>query len=249
MRIVIWIEPKEGKLILPIHYNHLVQSMIYASLEVALAHWLHEKGFPYRKRKFKLFTFSRILACKTKFLRKEQKILFYSPIYLKIASVETKLLESLAAHLVREPLIRLGNAECVLKSIEVEMPVKYQRPILVRALSPITIHSTLKTPQGKKKTYFYQPFEEEFSEQIIANLRRKAAAYLGNEPPPLNGGYIKPVKVSKQNEAIVNFKGFWIKGWTGVYELNLPKFYFNLAYDAGLGARNSQGFGMVEVVK
>jgi len=249
MRIVIRLEPKEGKLFLPVHYNHLVQSMIYASLEVALARWFHEEGFLYRKRKFKLFTFSRVLARKTEFLKEERKLLFHPPIYLKIASVETKLLESLATHLVKEPLVRLGSTECVLKSVEVEMPVKAKGPVLVRTLSPITIHSTLETPKGKKKTYFYQPFEEEFSEQIMANLRRKAAAYLGNEPPPLNGGYIKPVRVSKKNEAIVNFKGFWIKGWTGVYELNLPAFYFNLAYDAGLGARNSQGFGMVEVVE
>ena len=28
-----------------------------------------------------------------------------------------------------------------------------------------------------------------------------------------------------------------------------PSFYFNLAYDAGLGAKNSQGLGMVELVR
>ncbi|MBC7262393.1 MAG: CRISPR-associated endoribonuclease Cas6, partial [Chloroflexi bacterium] len=50
-------------------------------------------------------------------------------------------------------------------------------------------------------------------------------------------------------EAIVLFKGTVIKGWTGLYELNLPEPYFSLAYDAGLGAKNPQGFGMVEVVK
>jgi CRISPR/Cas system endoribonuclease Cas6 (RAMP superfamily) len=32
-------------------------------------------------------------------------------------------------------------------------------------------------------------------------------------------------------------------------ELDLPEPFFLLAYDAGLGSKNSQGFGMVEVVK
>jgi len=57
------------------------------------------------------------------------------------------------------------------------------------------------------------------------------------------------INVSKRNEAIVNFKGTWVKGWMGLYELNLPEPFFTLAYNAGLGSKNSQGFGMVEVVR
>jgi CRISPR-associated endoribonuclease Cas6 len=60
--------------------------------------------------------------------------------------------------------------------------------------------------------------------------------------------YIKPLRVNKRNEVIAIFKGTVIKGWTGIYELQLPEPYFSLAYDAGLGSKNSQGFGMVEVV-
>lgn len=40
-----------------------------------------------------------------------------------------------------------------------------------------------------------------------------------------------------------------IKGWTGIYELDLPEPFFYLAYDAGLGSKNSQGFGMLKVVE
>jgi hypothetical protein len=56
---------------------------------------------------------------------------------------------------------------------------------------------------------------------------------------------VKPRKVGKTDQQILNFKGFWIKGWTGLYEAKLPDPYFRLAYDAGLGSKNSQGFGMV----
>lgn len=40
-----------------------------------------------------------------------------------------------------------------------------------------------------------------------------------------------------------------IKVWTGIYELDLPEPFFLLAYDSGLGSKNPQGFGMVEVMK
>ncbi|HEX30478.1 TPA: CRISPR-associated endoribonuclease Cas6, partial [Candidatus Poribacteria bacterium] len=47
----------------------------------------------------------------------------------------------------------------------------------------------------------------------------------------------------------VMYRDTVIKGWTGVYELDLPEPFFHLAYDAGLGAKNSQGFGMVEIIE
>ncbi len=250
MRISLFFKPTCEELILPVHYNHLVQAFIYASLDEALARFYHDQGYAYGKRRYKLFTFSRLLARKRRFIPEGRKIAFSGRICLKIGAVDERLLESLATYLVRRGCFRLGNTLCELEAVEVEMPVVPEGPVTVRALSPITIYSTLETPEGRKKTYFYAPFEEEFSQKIGENLWRKAKALgEGVEPPPLNGGYIRPLKVSKKNEAIVNFKGYWIKGWTGLYELNLPRPYFELAYAAGLGAKNSQGFGMIEVVE
>ena len=39
-----------------------------------------------------------------------------------------------------------------------------------------------------------------------------------------------------------------IKGCTDLYEVKLPEPYFRLAYEAGFGAKNAQGFAMVGVV-
>jgi len=44
--------------ILLLHYNHMVQSMIYSSISAELADFLHNQGFTHGKRAFKLFTFS-----------------------------------------------------------------------------------------------------------------------------------------------------------------------------------------------
>lgn len=249
MRLVLRFEPKKGVLILPIHYNHLIQGMIYRTLDKSLRLWLHDEGFIWKKRKFKLFTFSRILSKRRHFNPDDRTISFYGPILLKISSLETKILESLAVYLVKNRDIQLNGTPCYFNAIEVEMPIRVGGPIKVRTLSPITVYRTLYTIDGSKKTYYYTPYEDEFEELLLDNLRRKAKAYeerAGEKLPPLKEGGIKPIKVGRQ--VIIRFKGTVVKGWTGIFEVNLPEPYFTLAYDAGLGSKNSQGFGMIEVV-
>ncbi len=249
MRIAITFECKDSKLILPIHYNHIVQSFIYRSLDDMTAKFFHEKGYKFKKRRFTLFTFSRLLCRKRKIIPNKKEILLNGEIVLKLGAVDTKLLESLATYLVKQGEFRLKQNICYLKSIEVEMPIPKSSIYKVKVISPITTYSTLYGPNGKRKTYYYTPFEKEFQEKLFDNLTRKLKAYLGEiEIPELSDSYIKPVKVSKRNEAIINFKGFWIKGWSGIYEIKLPQLYFDMAYNAGLGSKNSQGFGMIEVI-
>lgn len=58
MYIEIFLKPAEKALVLPIHYNYLVQSALYHSIEPELANFLHEKGYTVGKRSFRLFCFS-----------------------------------------------------------------------------------------------------------------------------------------------------------------------------------------------
>jgi CRISPR-associated endoribonuclease Cas6 len=51
----------------------------------------------------------------------------------------------------------------------------------------------------------------------------------------------------RKNFHPMSFKGTWVKGWTGLYRFRAPREYFQMALDAGLGERNSGGFGCVEV--
>ena len=250
MRLVLTFEPVEGVLPLPIHYNHLVQGMIYRSLDRALRNWLHQEGFVFHKRHFKLFTFSRLMAKRRTLNRETRSIVFEGPVRFKVGSVEPKILESLAIYLVKNREVRLNGTRCQFQAVEVEMPVHVEGPVIVKTLSPITVYRTLYTADGRKKTYYFNPWEDEFEELVLDNLRRKAKAYAertGEKIPPLEGGSIKSFKVRK--EVIIKFKGTVIKGWDGLFEVHLPDPYFQLAYHAGLGAKNSQGFGMVEVVK
>lgn len=84
---------------------------------------------------------------------------------------------------------------------------------------------------------------------MLANLKRKARALGWGKVrlSGLEGAHIRPVRVSKHDLRIMKYRETVIKGWTGIYELDLPEPFFLLAYDAGLGSKNPQGFGMVEL--
>jgi len=246
MRIALKLLPAAGRLLLPLHYNSEVQGLIYRNLDRALSRWLHDEGMPLGKRRFKFFTFSRLLG---RYRINGDTIEFSGPVRVHIGSVHEEILESLALHLLREPQVRLGKEPCEVAGIEVEPLPRISRPMLVRTLSPITVYRTLYTAEGKRKTYYFNPSEEEWEELILANLRRKARA-LGWEKPRLEGltgAHIRPMRVGKRDERIMRYRETVIKGWTGIYELDLPEPFFLLAYDAGLGAKNPQGFGMVEL--
>jgi len=57
---------------------------------------------------------------------------------------------------------------------------------------------------------------------------------------------IKPK--GKTRHVPLKYKNFFIKGVEGEFILETNPEIFKEVYDAGLGAKNSQGFGMVEVV-
>jgi len=234
--------PGQG-LLLPIHYNALVQGFLYRHLEAELARRLHEEGLPEGQRRLKLFTFSRLLG---RYRLQGDQIQFEGPVRLVISSPMDDFLESLALHLVTASGLQLGEQRLELAEIGVEPRMDLRPPLRVKALSPITVYSTLYTATGGRKTYYYSPFEAEFESQLLQNLQRKARVWY-REELPLERGSIRSVKVSSRNQHIVKYKGTVVKGWSGIYELALPPEYLFLAYYAGLGAKNSQGFGCVEV--
>ena len=111
-------------------------------------------------------------------------------------------------------------------------------------LSPMTIRSTLYTKDGKRKSYYYNPFEEEFSQLITENMKKKYFVVNGK----LSNGEIRLIPIRTGKEKIIKGDNdFIIKAWDGIYELTGDSELIKLSYDTGLGEKNSQGFGMWEV--
>ncbi|WP_353685112.1 CRISPR-associated endoribonuclease Cas6 [Thermodesulfovibrio sp. 3907-1M] len=237
--------PEKSFITLPCHYNEAVQGFIYHHLEVHIARELHDRGFkdPETKRRFKFFTFSRLIPEDGSQI-KDGRIYLHGNINLVISSPLNDFIQSFAMNLMKSGEFMLAGERMILASVQVEALPEYREKIYVKTLSPITVYSTLNTPDGRKKTYYYSPFEREFEKLIIDNLNKKMRTLMEKTA---QSGSVKPFRVSSGNQRVVMYKHTVIKGWDGVFELALPPELFALAFDTGLGAKNSLGFGCIEL--
>jgi len=237
----------KGRLTLPIHHNHLVQAAVYRLIEEpTLAEYLHSHGFVWRDRRFKLFTFSRLLG-ESHFEKEREIIVFSPPVRLVITSPVAFLVKELGKGLLRRGYMRIGSTWLEIAGIASGEQVVRKQEIRVQMLSPLTVYSTLDKPSGRY-TYYYSPFEERFSVLVGLNLAKKyeilyGRAFSGAEPVKISAEKITP-----NDFKVLKYKNTVVKGWLGRFRLKGDPEMLTLALEAGLGAKNSQGFGCCEEI-
>jgi CRISPR-associated endoribonuclease Cas6 len=241
----------EHPVILPASYSSYQQALIYNILDRFDAEWLHDRGFTFEKRNFKLFNFSGILE-RGLFRQKEKLFVFGNTVSFYISSPVDWILEQTASNLLKNEKVRLENNLLYIDSVAVLRKENIQNSkIKIKAISPIENHTTLLTADGRKKTYYYSPYEKEFSELTNKNLQKKWTALFQKECPynieikPLFSGDFN----LKHRNYEKNGKNTFITGWIGKYELIGEPDFIQFALDTGLGSRNSQGFGMITLQK
>lgn len=240
MRMKVTLGNRNGAFEAPLYYNYSVQSMIYHHMDTQIGRALHQQGVVEGCARFRYFTFSRLMG---QFERQEGRLLYRGLATLYIASPNTILLESLALRFSVQGYLPLGEQKVPLHRIELLPPPQVGDAIVVRALAPITLRAKQRIPQPAIR--YLTPFDPRFSERIISNLRAKLRAWYGRDFDPQNAA-CTPLQVdAERHQHVVNFKGTWVAGWTGVYQLRAPREYLQMALAAGIGERNSAGFGFL----
>ena len=239
----------QNPITLPRGYNEYLHALIYKHLNTDDAKWLHDDGFAFEKRRFKLFTFSSIIT-KGTFDRTKKEFTFPRNVHFYVSSPVDWILEQLAGNLLKSESVTLGNNSLMVSSVEIFRTAKIEKEsIRVKAISPIEVHSTFTLENGKKKTHYYTPYEDEFSSFINENLKKKYNAFYKKECYYNIITY--PQFSGNNNEKIIYFGAgsnkTLIKGWQGYYKLNGDPQFLQFAIDAGLGSRSSQGFGLIEL--
>lgn len=102
--------------LLPIQYNHCIQSFLYHHISPKLSRFLHDHGFKQGKRSFKMFTFSRLQG---KYSIYEDKISFRPPINLTISSPLDRFVSELGNNLLRNDDLELVKNKIHVESIKV----------------------------------------------------------------------------------------------------------------------------------
>ncbi|HBT47367.1 MAG TPA: CRISPR-associated endoribonuclease Cas6 [Peptococcaceae bacterium] len=237
-----------GPVAVPVQYGHLLQGLIYRQMDnPVLRSYLHEHGFALEKRRFKLFTFSRLMGQTVTYDQATGRLVLAPPLRLVICSPVPFILQELGTGFLRQGRVRLGDVFMEVKEMATAAPRVTGRTIRVRMLSPIVVYSTFPG-DGRKYTYYYSPFEPRFIELVANNLAKKHLLVYGR-PARVDGFAIRPARVDDRDLKVTYYKETVVKGWMGQYELRGDPDLLQVALDAGLGAKNSQGYGCCDLLE
>lgn len=252
MRIKLCFESKDGSnIIFPLHYGHAIHTLIYNVFSPQLSSKLYLEGFPFEKRRFKLFTFSNIIERGTR--TRDGRLNFGNRITFIFSTPLTPIAEDIGGNVFKKDSIYIMGNKLSLSSIEVLKPTRMESIMLIKMLSPITVYSTFQK-DGKALVYYYKPTEEEFKHLIEENAKKKYIVFSKATGKEISETelrsmhlYVEPYRYSSQrNKKIVYFKDTVIEGYTGIYKLEGDRPLVQITYDSGLGAKSSEGFGMWE---
>lgn len=278
----------EKTITLPIHHNHILQAFIYNSFaDETFAKFLHEQGYKWKKRNFKLFSFSRLQG-EMNMDHDKKVISFKPPVTLVISSIKDIIIEDLITNIIKKDYLHLAHQEIFLDEVRIKNynfnqqgrsgqdrveqnqnmkeidktdnnkadknAVKEREEndgnnsYIIKFLSPVTAYRT-EIENGSKKTIYFQPWEKEFQSLLKTNLLKKYEIIHNKQ---INKGKFTITPQFENGEkkfTIIIFKGFVIKGWTGQFVISGDSELLQIGYDSGLGAKNSMGHGLFEVVE
>lgn len=250
MRIQILAEVGNG-MTLSINYNHLLVGAIYrflAGSNPEYADFLHREGYKVAEKRFKLFTFSQLMA-KRRYI-KGQQIHFQSTLTWFISSPIEQFLSHLSDTLLAEGILSIGSSRLKIKDVKVPRVPCFESEMAFRCLSPIVM-STVRITDGQQRTHYCLPDDPELSELIRQNLIRKYEAIHGSIPQDdtfsfrFDDDYIR----RKQGRVtrLVDFKGIKVRGILCPFRVSGNPALIQVGYECGFGDKNSAGFGMVGV--
>ena len=241
MRVRITFNSLEKSIPLPWHYPAQLQGLLFRWLRAndrKLARRLHDVGFVCQGHSYKLIVFSHLRGTHAKATR--HAVLLAPPLQWWISSPLDQVIESLVGGLFGRPYVRLGEKTLIIEQIHVEDPPDFTyEQAAFYTLSPVVVSTLNNSPQRPQKI-FLSPDQPDFVRIIQENLHRKAAL-LGIHQPA-DSLSIQPRRLRSR---LFQLHGGFIRGWEGEFFLEGPSELLRVAYEAGLGERNAQGFGML----
>lgn len=232
------------KLSLPIHYNHILHATILNMINNdEFRKFIHDSGYYFEKRKFKMYSFSRLMG-KFEIDFEKKEINFFDNVYLHISSYFDNFCYYIMEKLLTFESIKIGKNILEVDKIETINFIPTDS-LKVVTRSPVTAYSTYLDENYKKKTLYYHPDDPKFKEILEKNIIKKYKAIYNEEPS--KSIEIKHVGKSPKSVVVI-YKGIKIKGWLTAFDLYGDPELIKIAYETGLGGKNSQGFGFIEKV-
>lgn len=240
---------------LPINYQYELSSWIYKVIERAdpqYSDFLHNHGFEYGRRHFKMFTFSQLDARPYKIEDNRMRLLG-KEIALTLRFAVDASLSHFIQGLFLQQRFGLGDKNNVvdleITSVENIAPPVFQSAMIYHCLSPICIARM----RDDRTAEYLSPEIPGYGKLLVQNLVRKSGALIGAESDPiiqelpdfrfrlLNKPRKKGVHIKAHTAGHTQVIGYLFH-----FELTAPVELHEIGYDAGFGEKNSMGFGCVK---
>ena len=223
---------------LPIAYNQLVQGLLYSCWRDAYpdVHGSTQSG----ATSMPPFTFGP-LEEDIRINAKSKTVQLNGIVSFEVRSPHEELVEEVAVRLSSFAHIRLGAHELELVNLESKDRLLFPQRSRIRMRSPVVAYRTTED----RHTLYFSPADSEWIDLINANVQKKAQAHGVPFDRPLQ---IIPTSKS-QREHMTRFKGTYIKGWTGTMIVDATPDILAMLWTMGLGSKNSQGFGMFDILE
>ncbi|KYC61673.1 MAG: CRISPR-associated endoribonuclease Cas6 [Heyndrickxia faecalis] len=247
MKLIVTFSANDNALKLPLNYQQMLQGFIYRNLlDPDFSRFLHNHGFLNGKRIFKLFVFSQLFG-KYSLLKETKEIVFKGPVTWHVGSIVPEFIKGFGRSLLTSGHLELNGQEMKVEEVTYRQDTPESEKCRIRMLSPITVYSTYQNQNGKKITQYFDPKDPAFTYLVEENIKKKYAAFYQKDTQDLFFK-IQPVRVTEKDKRITRYKGFIINGWGGIYVIEGSPNLLSFAESTGLGSKNSQGFGMFEVI-
>ncbi len=250
MRIQILADVGDG-ITLPVNYNHLLAGVIYrflAESDPEYASFLHEEGYRAAEKRFKLFTFSQLMAERRRITG--DNIHFRSTLTWYVSSPVERFLSHFADTLLTEGRLSLAQRQLPITDVTIPRIPHFRPEMRFRCLSPIVM-TTTREYHGKQAMHYCMPDDPALSELIRQNLIRKHEAIHGRAPhdDTLTFAFDKAYIDRRQGRVtrLIDYKGIKIRGIMCPFRVTGNPALIQIGYECGFGDKNSAGFGMAEV--
>ena len=251
MQIRITFAPNE--ITLPLSYHHGVQSMLYRAMpDRAYASFLHERGFLYGGRSFKGFCFSRLQG---RHQTGGGAIRFTGGAALEVRGIDPRFIQQILTGFAPGTPHTLCGAELEVRGCVLSDRRITEERAEVRMASPLTVYRTQRREEaagGRKWTEYLGPTDPDFARLLADNAEQKWKAWHQTEPP--GRLEVTPVDVDPVRDKVVakftrgGERGDAVTAWKGTYRLAGPAPLLDFLYHTGLGAKNSSGFGLFDLL-
>ncbi|HXH13687.1 MAG TPA: CRISPR-associated endoribonuclease Cas6 [Alphaproteobacteria bacterium] len=253
MRIGLTLENPRRETVIPLNYNQLLAACIYWALGASstdYAEHLHQDGYAFQGKHFKLFTFSQLLAERRRI--DGARLTIQSPtVRWLVSSPVDEFVMHFATGILERGRVRIGSVDFRLRDIGTLPPPEFTPTMRFSCLSPISV-STHTEVEGLNPLQYCR-LEGNFYDKVVENLRRKYTLLTGQDASRMNlvmafdPGYI--ARRQGRIHKLVRYKDTKIFAYLAPFTVQGDVELIRVGYECGFGDGNSKGLGMVEVDK